>query len=469
MKAVARQIRWQMKGAQRTWEHSSLRETIILMPGETEKAAIAREISNTGGHFGAFHEFGPNKPEASSQAEPKPGPDSRVFVGARTSEVCEALLVSAGAAMPNMVVAPWQWQGHLRWRGSIRISKGTATTKRGGNSTRIQVVARAGDPTLMQETAPSTEFMVQEFDGFSTTATCASIMSCVNLYSEISASDIGWDGHLRYNTKSGGIVLLVDGCQRHSRVDSDSATTFNRCLDMWKQRETSDGPLATSSSSERPSTHLLDFTMRAAQATIQPHHQDPAPSVSTVSSESEEEDLMGDQSWAKTNEEDLFPHIFGGNAVEEFTKQMADAGVDVNTKIAGMGDENAAEAEATRLAAEEDAAAAEVAEAARKAALREKRKNISKEEKQAKIRCTQYKKKAVDAQAAGTLTDEAKYAEAMELLEQEEFVQAEAALKACLPSSDSAGEGGDTGQEPTAAADDDDSYAKSFRRCAICL
>eukprot|EP01047_Picozoa_sp_COSAG01_P007108 COSAG01_NODE_264_length_19971_cov_62.193923_16_plen_245_part_00 len=207
----------------------------------------------------------------------------------------------------------------------------------------------------------------------------------------------------------------------------------------------------------------------------------PAPKASGDEGEegSEEEDLMGDQSWAKTNEEDfssgvdaMFGDLFGGNAVEEFNKQMADAGVDVNTKIAGMGDENAAEAEAAeaaRLAAEEEAAAAEVAEAARKAALREKRKNMSKEEKQAKIRCTQYKKKAVDAQAAGTLTDEAKYAEAMELLEQEEFVQAEAALKACLPSSDSAGEGGDTGQEPTAAADDDDSYAKSFRRCAICL
>eukprot|EP01047_Picozoa_sp_COSAG01_P050662 COSAG01_NODE_5146_length_4453_cov_10.678916_1_plen_594_part_00 len=45
MKAVARQVREQTKGNQRTWEHSCLRETVTLMPGETEAAAMAREKS----------------------------------------------------------------------------------------------------------------------------------------------------------------------------------------------------------------------------------------------------------------------------------------------------------------------------------------------------------------------------------------------------------------------------------------
>ena len=45
MKAVACQVREQTKGNHRTWEHSCLRETVTLMPGESQAAAMAREMS----------------------------------------------------------------------------------------------------------------------------------------------------------------------------------------------------------------------------------------------------------------------------------------------------------------------------------------------------------------------------------------------------------------------------------------
>ena len=91
------------------------------------------------------------------------------------------------------------------------------------------------------------------------------------------------------------------------------------------------------------------------------------------------QDLMGDQSWAKTDDfsggmDSLFADLMGGQSVDEMKADMAAQGVDVDASVANMGEDAAeaeerqrqqAEADAARLKAEEDAKAAEAAAAAK--------------------------------------------------------------------------------------------------------
>ena len=65
---------------------------------------------------------------------------------------------------------------------------------------------------------------------------------------------------------------------------------------------------------------------------------------------------------------------------------------------------------------------------------REKKANMTKEDKKAKVMCGQYKKKAAAAQEDGTLVDEAKYKKALQLMDDDEWVQAEIALKEAMGS-----------------------------------
>eukprot|EP01045_Picozoa_sp_COSAG04_P037161 COSAG04_NODE_9362_length_870_cov_6.598555_2_plen_215_part_01 len=152
--------------------------------------------------------------------------------------------------------------------------------------------------------------------------------------------------------------------------------------------------------------------------------------------EEEEEDLMGDQSWAKTDDfsagmDDLFADMMGGQSVDDMKADLAASGVDVNASVANMG-EDAAEAEAEE-AAKKAAAEKEAAEQAEKdkkaAALREKRRNMSKEDKMAKMKVKPLQKKADTMKADGKLADEKRYEEALAFIEDEEWVKAEQALK----------------------------------------
>eukprot|EP01047_Picozoa_sp_COSAG01_P086475 COSAG01_NODE_19463_length_1008_cov_1.267327_1_plen_249_part_01 len=77
MKTVACQVREQTKGNQRTWEHSCLRETVTLMPGETQAAAMAREMSRARtAQFAAqqaqLMKLQPELRVLSQESEPKP-------------------------------------------------------------------------------------------------------------------------------------------------------------------------------------------------------------------------------------------------------------------------------------------------------------------------------------------------------------------------------------------------------------
>ena len=87
-----------------------------------------------------------------------------------------------------------------------------------------------------------------------------------------------------------------------------------------------------------------------------------------------QEDLMGNQDWAKTENfsgavDDLFGDMLAG--VEQEKKAAEAAGIDINAKISGIGDDAAA-------------AEAEEAEAAAKAKAEEEQKAKEEEEKKAK-------------------------------------------------------------------------------------
>ena len=151
----------------------------------------------------------------------------------------------------------------------------------------------------------------------------------------------------------------------------------------------------------------------------------------------EPEDLMGDQSWAKSDDfsggmDSLFADMMGGQSVDEMRADLAAQGVDVNAEVSGIGeDAAAAEAEEAKRKAEEEAEAAAEEEKRKKAeALREKRKNMTKEEKMAKMKVKPLQKKAEAMKEDGTLVDEAQYEEGMRLVEEEEWLAAEKALKA---------------------------------------
>jgi hypothetical protein len=94
----------------------------------------------------------------------------------------------------------------------------------------------------------------------------------------------------------------------------------------------------------------------------------------------EEEDIMGDQSWAKTDNfsgalDDMMGDLLGD--VASMKADAEEAGVDLNAKISGMGDD-AAEAEAEEAAA---AAKAKTKREAKKALLA----SLSEEEKKAQL------------------------------------------------------------------------------------
>ena len=143
---------------------------------------------------------------------------------------------------------------------------------------------------------------------------------------------------------------------------------------------------------------------------------------------------MGDQSWAKTENfsgalDDMFGDLLGDMASLQADAEAA--GVDVNAKMGSMGeDAAAAEAEEKKKAEEAAAADAEEAEKKRLAEIRAaKRKNMSKEDKMAKMRVKTLQKKAAAMKEEGKLADEKRYEEALALIEDEEWVKAEAALK----------------------------------------
>ena len=160
------------------------------------------------------------------------------------------------------------------------------------------------------------------------------------------------------------------------------------------------------------------------------------------SDDGEPEDLMGDQSWAKTDDfsggmDSLFADMMGGQSVDEMRADLAAQGVDVDAELSGIGEEAAAEAaEAKRKAEEEAKAAAEEEKRKAAAARAEKRRNMTKEEKAAKIKANQYRKKAAAMHEEGTLVDTAQYEEGLRLVEEEDWLAAEAALKAATSSSE---------------------------------
>jgi hypothetical protein len=151
--------------------------------------------------------------------------------------------------------------------------------------------------------------------------------------------------------------------------------------------------------------------------------------------EEEEEDLMGDQSWAKTDDfsgalDDMFGDLLGDMAGMQADAEAA--GIDINAKMGSMG-EDAAAAGAEEAKKKEEAAAADAEEAEKQRlakARAEKRKNMSKEDKMAKMKVKGLKKKADKMKADGTLADEARYEEGLKLMEDEEWFKAEQALNA---------------------------------------
>ena len=157
-----------------------------------------------------------------------------------------------------------------------------------------------------------------------------------------------------------------------------------------------------------------------------------------LASEEEEDvdDLMGDQSWARTEDfsagmDDLFADMMGGLSVEELREELAASGADVNATVGAMGDDERQEAAARRAAEAEAAREAAAAEEERQRRI-EKRRNMSKEEKVAKMKCGPLQKKATALAEEGGLVDVGWYDEAMRLLRAEEWLQAEAALRDVL-------------------------------------
>ena len=166
---------------------------------------------------------------------------------------------------------------------------------------------------------------------------------------------------------------------------------------------------------------------------------EPAPEPAPDAEDGEdEEDPLGDQSWAQSKTEadftagvdSMFADMFGGSAeeIEQKKKAEEDAlraqGIDPAAKVAQMGDESEADAaakEAAEAKAAEESAAAEAAREAERKARAEKRASMSAEDKKAKLMCTQYRKKAEEAKANGNLADNAKFEEGLQLLEAEDW------------------------------------------------
>jgi hypothetical protein len=146
--------------------------------------------------------------------------------------------------------------------------------------------------------------------------------------------------------------------------------------------------------------------------------------------ESEEEDPLGDQEWAKTNEadfsagvDDLFADLL--SMKDDFDNNTPDELK--NAKMFKLGeDSTAAEAE-EKSAAEQDAAkaAAEEEEAEKRRIGAEKRKNMTKEAKMAKMNCRNLEKKAEGAKEDGKLASEEAFAKAQRCEEDEEWEAAE--------------------------------------------
>ena len=115
---------------------------------------------------------------------------------------------------------------------------------------------------------------------------------------------------------------------------------------------------------------------------------------------------------------------------------MTAAGFDPDAKMSQMGEDVAtAEAEEAAQEAEAQAAAEAEAEQREKARIRrEKKANMTMEDKKAKVVCGQYKQQAEAAKAEGALANEAKFEIALQLMEDNEWVRAELALRESLGS-----------------------------------
>ena len=182
----------------------------------------------------------------------------------------------------------------------------------------------------------------------------------------------------------------------------------------------------------------------------------------------EPEDLMGDQSWAKTDDfsgalDDMFGDLLGDMAGMKADAEAA--GVDINAKVSGMGD-SAADEEAEEAKRAEEAAASAKADEEKEAiaaAKREKRANMTKEDKMAKMKCKALEKKGKELKEAGTLVDAARYEEALKLLEDEEWINAEKALKDATSSGEAAPTEAEAEAAPAEAAEEPAAAAEEVK------
>jgi hypothetical protein len=162
----------------------------------------------------------------------------------------------------------------------------------------------------------------------------------------------------------------------------------------------------------------------------------PAPAPEPDGS-SDEEDPLGNQDWAKTNEadfssgvDDLFADLL--SMKDDFDKNTPDELK--NAKMSKLGEDTAA-AEAEEKKKEEEAAAkvkAEEEETERRRIRKEKRDNMSPEAKKAKMKCNVLKAQAKSAHDKKELADNDAYEKALTLMEEEEWEAAETELKNAL-------------------------------------
>jgi colicin import membrane protein len=166
--------------------------------------------------------------------------------------------------------------------------------------------------------------------------------------------------------------------------------------------------------------------------------------------EENEEDLLGDNQWAQTGEDefsgavgDMFADLFGADpskAADDFAEEQRKLGNDPNAKMGQMG-EDAGEAEAAEEAEQARIDAEAAADEAKKQAAAEKRAaraNMTPEQKKAKIKCDARKRSAAKAAEDGALADEEAYGRAEVLYEELKFEEAEAEYKAAMGSGDEA-------------------------------
>ena len=142
----------------------------------------------------------------------------------------------------------------------------------------------------------------------------------------------------------------------------------------------------------------------------------------------EEDDLMGDQSWAQTDDFSGAVNALMADLLDDVSHmkvEAAAAGADLGATLGAMGLSTGNDQE------KQEAAAAAAAEAERESLAterREKRANMSKAEKMAKMKTKALQKRATQMKSDGKLRDEKRYAEALAFIEDEQWCAAEQAL-----------------------------------------